>query len=89
MYKNHILNTLNFQNYFKKVGDNTRICSQSKGNAQTNPTPCTTITSKGQWWVVVVGSNMSKKPVGFELSSNMHLYYMFDNPIYSFSSTVT
>ena len=27
----------------------------------------------------------NKKPVGFELSSNMHVYYSFDNHIYSFT----
>ena len=32
---------------------------------------------------------MNKKPVGFEFSSNMHMYYAFDNYIYSFSSVTT
>ena len=29
------------------------------------------------------------KPVGFEFSSNMHMYYAFDNNIYSFSFMTT
>ena len=29
------------------------------------------------------------KPIGFELSSNMHMYYAFDNHTYPFSSMST
>ena len=31
----------------------------------------------------------NKKPVGFELSSNIHMYYTFDNHVYSFLSMTT
>ena len=31
----------------------------------------------------------NQKPVGFELSSNMHMYYAFDNHIHSFTSMTT
>ena len=31
----------------------------------------------------------NKKPVGFELSSNMHVYYVLSNHIYFFSSMTT
>ena len=33
-------------------------------------------------------TNKMKKPAGFEDSSDLHMYYAFDNHIYSFSSMV-
>ena len=38
---------------------------------------------------IYIRAKENKKPVGFELSSNMHMYYAIDSHIYSFSFMTT